>query len=466
MKLTITTRFVTLQTVVVAIIFLLFNTFVYLEFMNVTIENEKQIVLSRLSDVVRHIDGKTQAQAIADVRRIVPDPRQMVRLLSPSGAVVTASDAYFLPGWVPKGLGYTTDLGHGVLLFQYENQRILMASAVLQLRGGKMTLEWLENVASLDHSIAFVFYLLLTGSIGGLALAAVASYFLARYSLLPIREMIATARAITPGDLSSRIEVPKRKDELTELAHTYNAMLDRIFRAFSRERQFVADASHELRTPLSVLEGYVHLLRRWGWEDKAVRQEAVTAIEEEIHHLREMTNQLLALAAIDREALEETGVVSASEIALRVAQKWKRLYPGYKWTVALDHASATRVRISEVRLEQVFRALLDNARKYTQPEGAIRIEVAHRGEIVSIVIQDSGEGIPAEDLPHVTERFYRADKARSRQEGGIGLGLAICREIVERFRGRLIITSSGEDGTRVEVVLPGVEGEGEGESEG
>ncbi|MHB1685096.1 MAG: sensor histidine kinase, partial [Bacilli bacterium] len=206
--------------------------------------------------------------------------------------------------------------------------------------------------------------------------------------------------------------------------------------------------------------------RRWGWEDKAVRQEAVTAIEEEIHHLREMTNQLLALAAIDREALEETGVVSASEIARRVAQKWKRLYPGFKWTLALDHASATRVRISEVRLEQVFRALLDNARKYTQPEGAIRIEVARRGEIVSIVIQDSGEGIPAEDLPHVTERFYRADKARSRQEGGIGLGLAICREIVERFRGRLIITSSGEDGTRVEVVLPGVEGEGEGESEG
>ncbi len=461
MKLTITTRFVALSTIVVAIIFLLFNTFVYLEFMNVTIENEKQIVLSRLSDVVRRIDGSTAAQAIADVKRIVPDPHQMVRLLSPKGTVVTASDAYFLPGWIPKGLGYTTDLGHGVLLFQYETQRILMASAQLQLRGGPMTLEWLENVESLDHSIAFVFYLLLTGSIGGLVLAAVASYFLARYSLLPIREMIATARAITPGDLSSRIEVPKRKDELTELAHTYNAMLDRIFRAFSRERQFVADASHELRTPLSVLEGYVHLLRRWGWEDKAVRQEAVAAIEEEIRHLREMTNQLLALAAIDRDALEEAGVVSASEIALRVVRKWKRLYPGYTWALQMDHAGVTRVRITEVRLEQVFRALLDNARKYTRSGDAISVEVTRADDTVRIVIQDSGEGIPAEDLPHVTERFYRVDKARSRQEGGIGLGLAICREIVERFHGRLVISTPSQGGTRVEVTLPGCDGEGE-----
>ncbi len=463
MKLTITTRFVALSTVVVALIFLLFNTFVYLEFMNVTIQNEKQIVLSRLSDVARRIDGSTAAQAVAAVRRIVPDPRQMVRLLSAKGAVVTATDAYFLPGWVPKGLGNTTDLGHGVLLFQYENQRILMASAELRLRGGHMTLQWLENVASLDHSIAFVFYLLLTGSIGGLALAAVASYFLARYSLLPIREMIATARAITPGDLSSRIEVPKRKDELTELAHTYNAMLDRIFRAFSRERQFVADASHELRTPLSVLEGYVHLLRRWGWEDKDVREEAVAAIEEETRHLREMTNQLLSLAAIDRDALESADVTSASEIAMRVVPKWERLYPGCAWSLQVDSVGETRVRITEVRLEQVFRALLDNARKYTRAGDAISVAVARRGDAVQIVIQDSGEGIPAEDLPHVTERFYRADKARSRQEGGIGLGLAICREIVERFHGQMIIQSPGEGGTRVEVTLPGCDGEGESE---
>ena len=136
------------------------------------------------------------------------------------------------------------------------------------------------------------------------------------------------------------------------------------------------------------------------------------------------------------------------------------LYPGYRWALHMDQDDATRVRITEVRLEQVFRALLDNARKYTRSGDAISVEVTRADDTVRIVIQDSGEGIPAEDLPHVTERFYRVDKARSRQEGGIGLGLAICREIVERFHGRLIISTPSQGGTRVEVTLPCCDVEG------
>ncbi|MCY0902585.1 MAG: hypothetical protein OWU32_10420, partial [Firmicutes bacterium] len=191
MKLTITSRFVALSTLVVAVIFLLFNTFVYLEFMNVTIQNEKEIISGKLADVVRRIGDDSLAQAVADVRRIVPDPRQMVRLLGPTGTVLTSSDPGALPAWIPGGLGARTDLGHGVLLFEHDTQRILMASSRVRLPGGFVTVEWIENVESLDHSIAFVFYLLLTGSLGGLVIAAVASYFLARYSLQPIREMIA-----------------------------------------------------------------------------------------------------------------------------------------------------------------------------------------------------------------------------------------------------------------------------------
>lgn len=452
MKLTITWRFSALSTLVVALIFVLFNAFVYLEFMNVTIQNEKQIILANLDDEARRIEHKPLSAAVADVKQIVPDPHQMIRLVTDGGATLTSASGPFMTPWVKGGLSLQTSLGSGVMLYQHIDQRLLVATARVHLDRGWVSLQWLENVESLDHSIAFVFYLLLTGSIGGLLLALISSYFLARYSLQPIREMIATAQAITPGDLSSRIDVPKRQDELTELGHTFNAMLDRISLAFRRERQFIADASHELRTPLSVLEGYVQLLRRWGWDDATVRLEAVQAIEDEVQHLKDMSNQLLTLAAVDNEGTEER-LVSVSNVASIVTRRWMRLYPDYSWELTVADDKSTFVHINEVRLQQVLRALLDNARKYTLSGGTIGVHVARDEFRVLLVIKDSGQGIPKDDLPHVTERFYRADKARSRQEGGVGLGLAICKEIVEASRGMLTVSSIENEGTEVTITL-------------
>ena len=453
MKLTITWRFVALSTLVVAAIFAMFNAFVYLEFENVNIQNEKQILLGRLYDMERKIQGDTLSAAIATVNRAVPDPKQMVRMLGADHQVLTTTSANFLPAWLPKGQGQKIKLGSGVILYQHHEQRVLLASSSVRLRHSVVTLQWLENVELLDRSIAFVFYLLLTGSLGGLAIAAVASFFLARYSLQPIRELIATARSITPGDLSSRIEVPKRRDELSELGQTFNEMLDRLASAFLRERQFVADASHELRTPLSVLEGYVNLLRRWGWEDEALRREAVTAIEEEIHHLRLMTGQMLSLAAMEQEEISGPRLADVRSVVESVTGKWVQLFPQFTWTIDLGQAKDVVVCIESLQLEQVLRALLDNARKYTPPGEKISVLATHDDRFLHLLVKDSGEGIPAEDLPYVTERFYRADKARSRSEGGAGLGLAICREIIEKAKGQLMVRCPKDGGTEVEVVL-------------
>ena len=453
MKLTITWRFVALSTLVVAAIFAMFNAFVYLEFENVNIQNEKQVLLSRLYDMERKIQGDSLSVAVATVNHAVPDPKQMVRLLGANQQVLTATSVNFLPKWLPQGQGQKVQLGNSVFLYQQHEQRVLLASASVRLRHTVVTLQWLENVELLDRSIAFVFYLLLTGSLGGLAIAAVASYFLARYSLQPIRELIATARSITPGDLSSRIEVPKRRDELSELGQTFNEMLDRLASAFLRERQFVADASHELRTPLSVLEGYVNLLRRWGWEDEALRREAVAAIEEEIHHLRLMTGQMLSLAAMEQEEGSGPRHAHIGSVVESVTGKWVQLYPQFKWTIDLGDAKEAIACIESLQLEQVLRALLDNSRKYTPSGKKIAVLASLVNDRIHLMVKDSGEGIPAEDLPYVTERFYRADKARSRSEGGAGLGLAICREIIEKASGQLIVRCPSDGGTEVEVAL-------------
>ncbi len=452
MKLTISMRFVALSTLVVAIIFALFNAFVYFEFMNVTIEREEQVLSARSADMARRMQGDTLAAALAQLRATEPDPREMIRLATVQGHVRGASAVQFSPSWIPESNWRHTEISGGVALYRRQHERILVVNTDIHLKNGVYRLQWLENVAVLDHSTAIVFYLLLTGSIGGLVLAAVASYFLARYSLLPIREMIAATRAITPGDLRTRIDVPKRQDELTELGHTFNDMLDRLSHAFLRERRFVADASHELRTPLAVLEGYIDLLRRWGWDDEALRKEAVGAIEEEVRHLRGMTNQLLALASL--EADDGADACADAGVAVRrVTERWMRLYTGHRWEVAVASDRSLVAAVSEARLEQVLRALLDNARKYTPQGGSIRVVAERAGEFVRLAVSDTGPGIADEDIAHVTERFYRADKARTRQEGGAGLGLAICREIVEAAEGRLAVRRSPDGGAEVEVML-------------
>ncbi len=453
MRLTITWRFVALSTLVVAAIFALFNAFVFLEFENVNIQNEKQLLLGHLYEVEHRLQNTTLSKAVAAVQREQPGSRQMVRLLGPGNRVLATSSPRILPAWVTAGEGQKTQLGSGVMLLERGRARMLLVSGALRLKRTTVTLQWLENVELLDRSIAFVFYLLITGSMGGLLLAAVASYFLARYSLQPIRQLIATARSITPGDLSSRIDVQSRRDELSELGHTFNDMLDRLSLAFLRERQFVADASHELRTPLSVLEGYVNLLRRWGWENEDLRREAVAAIEEEIRHLRLMTTQMLTLAQLEHLDSGESVRAEVYPVLEKVVAKWVQLYPHFSWRVELSSATGVAVCIDPLQLEQVLRALLDNARKYT-PEGEeIAVLAARVGEAVRFVIKDSGEGIPPDDLPHVTERFYRSDKAHSRREGGAGLGLAIVREIIEKANGRLSVFCPEDGGTEVVVEL-------------
>ncbi len=465
MKLTISWRFAALSTLVVAIIFVLFNAFVYFQFLNVTIQNEKQVILLNLDDEVRRIANQPLSQIVADIRQIVPDPHQMVRVLNEKGHVLTSTTQPASAPWTFGGLRLETSIGNGVMFYQYIDQRLLIASKHVPTPQGIVTVQWLENVESLDHSIAFVFTLLLTGSIGGLFLALIASYFLARYSLQPIRAMIATARAITPGDLSNRLDVPKRQDELTELGHTFNDMLDRISLAFRRERQFIADASHELRTPLSVLEGYVQLLSRWGWQDEMIRTEAVNAIEEEVKHLSAMASQLLSLAAVDNDLPSADEEIDLGEVAELVAARWVRLYPEYTWQIDIAHQAKTRILMQEVRIQQVMRALLDNARKYTPKGGTIMVSVTREGEFVHLRIRDSGVGIPTDDLPHVTERFYRADKARGRQHGGVGLGLAICKEIVESAFGHLYVQSEENVGTEVTVSFYGIDDEEQEASE-
>jgi len=301
----------------------------------------------------------------------------------------------------------------------------------------------------------FALSLLLTAPIV-LAIAAAAGHWMAGRALSPVLAMTIAARSIDMNDLRRRIEVPNANDELHFLAATLNGMLERIEGGFARTTQFVANASHELRTPLAVIRANaeVALLRPPNAEADRV---ALRRILREAEKNSVLLEDLLVLARIDSHAAAvRLESVDFGELVRLTCERFAPL--AVKRRIALRFIPASRelsIAADVAQLKRLLLILLDNATKYTPSGGWIEVsmqETDHAQACCQIV--DSGIGISAEDLPHIFERFFRADPARNREEGGTGLGLAIGEWIVQAHRGRIEVESVPGRGSTFRVLIP------------
>ena len=292
-------------------------------------------------------------------------------------------------------------------------------------------------------------------SVGPLMLfvAMAGGYWLARRALAPIEQITATAQRITAERLDQRLDVPPVRDELSRLAQTLNEMIDRLHRSFNEMHRFTADAAHELRTPLAVLRTQLEVALRAN-RSPAEYREVLVSLHEETVQLCRLASQLLELSREDagieaapftRVRLDKVLQESLDQVRPAAEQKSLRLNAA-NWP-------ATEVIGDTHRLHRVFVNLLDNAVKNTQPDGHIRLSVSATSDSVEVIIADTGCGIPAEHLPHIFDRFYRADPARTSPDGS-GLGLAICQSIIHAHRGRIELHSTCGQGTTVTVTLP------------
>ena len=288
-----------------------------------------------------------------------------------------------------------------------------------------------------------------------LLVAAGGGYWLSRRALAPVDALVATAREISGANLDSRLQKLNTCDELQRLSDTLNEMLDRIEKAFLRVTQFTADASHELRTPVSLIRTEAELaLRRSRGE--AEYQESLRHILLEAERTTNLIEQLLALARADsgREALQMQPVNLAQTLG-SVAEGWRQVAAMRNLRFSVDvPAQDTFVMGDEAALRRLADILLDNAFKYTLSPGSVHLSFEQKGEKAVIVVQDSGVGIAEEDQPKIFERFYRVDKARSREQGGAGLGLAIAQWIVAQHRGTITVESRVGSGATFRVELP------------
>jgi len=320
------------------------------------------------------------------------------------------------------------------------------------------------SVKTIDRARQELLLTLSQGSIIGILLSALMGALLAQHALSPIHAITQTAVQITRADdLGRRIPHRGPPDEVGQLAGAFNEMLERLERIFRAQRRFVADVSHELRTPLTTVRGNIDLLRRMGGADL----DSLNAIEKETNRMVRLVGDLLMLARADSGHLPiAQELVGVDTLLIEIAQQARvlasdRLHIDVTYP-SLEHTEPLVVLGDPDRLKQLLLNLADNAIKHTPEGGRVFLRLVQNDGWVRLTIGDSGTGIPPEDLPHIFDRFYRAEKSRWRKQApdqaspgsGVGLGLAIARWIAEAHSGRIEVQSEMGKGSAFHVWLP------------
>ncbi|HEY0605243.1 MAG TPA: heavy metal sensor histidine kinase [Herpetosiphonaceae bacterium] len=286
-----------------------------------------------------------------------------------------------------------------------------------------------------------------------LVVASWGGAFLAGRALLPIDRLTRAAQRISAHDLSERLGAPARNDELGRLSLTFDSMIARLERAFRQQRQFTADASHELRTPLTALRGQIEVALsqpRSTAEYRSVLESALSQTE----RMSRLVSSLLTLARADAATLPlHYESLDLADLVTDVAEQMQPLADERKVRLEV-HADSVPLLIDQDRLLQVLLNLLDNALNHTPAGGSVSIACSAQDKHALVTVRDTGMGIAAEHLPHIFDRFYRVDTARSRERGGTGLGLAIAQMLIEAHGGLLSVESEPGAGSTFTIRLP------------
>ena len=306
-----------------------------------------------------------------------------------------------------------------------------------------------EGTEAASYSLNRLQWILIAEGVGGSILALAIAYWLSRSALKPLQNVVVVAAEIEASDLSRRIDAKRQPLEVQKLADTFDAMLERLERAFQEQRNFVLDMSHDLRTPLAALRGNVDVLLMSDSLDAETRAQ-LERMSAETGRLIRLTTNLLYLASADAGRQPERWPVDLDVLCLEVYRQVKDL----RSDVRLRLGNEDQVTVAGDRdlLKQMLLNLAENAVKYSPPSGQVTLSLFKSDGQAKIVVEDTGPGIPPEHLPHIFERFYRGDDRT--KMGGSGLGLAIAKWVVTAHGGEIDVKSAVGRGSTFSVVLP------------
>ena len=317
------------------------------------------------------------------------------------------------------------------------------------------TVQVAQSLDTINAMLQVARLALLVGGGIAVALAALGGAFISGTALRPLNQIAATASRIARAeDLDQRIEGAYPDDEVGQLADTFNEMMGRLQDLFNTQQRLVADVSHELRTPLATIQGNVDLLRRGAGRDPIMLRESLEAIDQEGARMSRLVRDLLLLAEADAGVQLTLKTVELDTLLLEVYREAQLMAEG-RVKVRLGHEDQAQVQGDADRLKQLLLNLLSNAIAYTPPDGVVTLSLHRRPDgWVRVTVADTGIGIAPQDLPHIFDRFWRVDRARTRAAGGSGLGLSIAKSIVEAHGGSISVDSEPGKGSTFVVLLP------------
>jgi len=315
------------------------------------------------------------------------------------------------------------------------------------------TLVLSKNLIRQNRYLAMLLFVLFIFDAIGIFFITITGSKMGRRMMLPIKNMTDSIKHITVNDLDTKLDAKGAKDELKELAITFNEMTKRIKDSYEQQNQFVSDASHELRTPISVILGYADMLDRWGKNDPEVLDESVLAIREESLSMKDLTEKLLYLARTDRNMIRsEKAEFDMHELIEEIARETRLIDTNHN--ILCECEENMPVSANRKAIKQAIRIFIENSRKFTPDDGRITLRSYNKKNKIVLEVEDTGIGIPKGDIPLIFNRFYRVDKSRSKKMGGSGLGLSIAKWIIDEHDGRILVKSKEGEGTRMSIVLP------------
>lgn len=374
-------------------------------------------------------------------------PGLYIQVLNRSDGIVVKSDNLgrqelpVSPSLVEKGFNGSVAIE---TVAAGDGARVRIMASALYLKDQTLLLEVAQSLKPHDVAMSRLKWALLAATLVALTLASISGAGIVRLALSPVERITRTAQDIEAGsDLSRRVAYKGPRDEIGNLAMTFDHMIEHLNKVFESQSNFIADASHELRSPLTVIQGNLDLLKRNISEED--RRESQKAIEAESKRMGKIVNDLLLLAEVESGRKDRQETVSLRQIVLEEIRRAQSLPENRK--IVIGHLEDVSLTGDAYRLRQLLGNLVDNAIKYTQDGGTITLSLVRDDRWARLEVADTGIGISPEHLPNIFDRFYRVDKSHSRAGGGTGLGLAIVKGIAEQYGGQVRVTSEPSKGS-------------------
>ncbi|MBM7607736.1 signal transduction histidine kinase [Lysinibacillus composti] len=456
-KLSIKWRLTIFSAISIFIIFIICNLIqlIFLHIYNVDQEEDllkerSEVITSLISERVKADNRNDQLMIPEDFFENLIEDHEMIRIIDYRG-----HEIYYIAEDFPSFRD--RELENGFSRLQEKDDDYLVLKQPIEINDFHGIIEIGKNVEMFDDFMEQVVWVLLFGTVLSLVLSVIGGQLLARKFLAPLTVMTKTMMKIEDEHFQERIPVMNTKDEFSQFCNIFNSMMDRIEVSMEQQKRFVEDASHDLRTPLAIILGHLSLIQRWGKNDKRVLEKSIQTSIKETNRVIELTNRLLQLTHIDKleeEEIDNSIRCNVTSILDEISNDYELIHQHINISINNSLGEKPFVAIQEEQLKQVLIILFDNAIKYSGDDKKIIVTLETQQQKCKIEIIDNGYGISNEDLPYIFDRFYRVDKARSRELGGTGLGLSIAKDIIQKYNGEISAESKLGKGTTITIILP------------